>query len=158
MRQLYILLLIATITSLSLAQPINRLTYLWGAKRVIVDATQAWTSTGININAGDTLTIVVNGVATTNNNNDPVWVGPEGWGVFDNSDPIPAWSVVGKIGSGGIPFYVARLTSFVANESGELSLGFFDTNFSDNFGYYLAFVFHSSNFVLSTNTQSNINL
>jgi hypothetical protein len=138
-----------------IAQPITRLPYLWGAERVIVEVTQPWTSTGIIINVGDTITILVSGVATTNINNDPVWVGPEGWGVFSNNDPIPAYSVVGKIGISGEPFYVARMTSFVANVSGELSLGYFDTYFSDNYGYYIAFVFHRSN--STTDTEYKLN-
>lgn len=138
-----------------IAQPITRLPYLWGAERVIVEVTQPWTSTGITISVGDTITINVSGVATTNINNDPVWVGPEGWGVFDNNDPIPAYSVVGKIGANGDPFYVARMTSFVANVSGELSLGYFDTYFSDNYGYYIAFVFHRPNFTTNTDYLSN---
>jgi hypothetical protein len=103
---------------------------------------EAWTSTGIIISSGDSVTILMDGIATTDyyvNNNYGAWIGPEGDpGLFPNG--LLIHGVIGKIGSSGTPFNVGKSLGFVALKSDTLFLGYSDDQFDDNYGYYLAYI------------------
>lgn len=141
------------------AQDINPLGYLNDKVNVaIVDITTAWNPTGVNLVAGDTVLVLVNGIAATDgliHKKTITWVGPEGMGgpdwIAGANLPLPGaatHSVIGKIGSAGTPFYVGRNGSFVTNVSGELFLGLNDDIFWDNYGYYVAFISIAKHFSL----------
>ena len=100
-----------------------------------------WTSTDVYIDSGDSVTIVMNGIAATANwtNDLHVWVGPEGEpGLYQNG--LLNHGVIGKIGSSGTPFNVGRSYHFVSLKSDTLYLGYSDDYHSDNYGYYLAYI------------------
>lgn len=133
------------------AQDITLLSNLPGVRVAHIDVTIPWNNPDININAGETYIIFVNGVAATNGaitSNTIFWLGPEGMGdisTWQTEDmPLPGatqQSVIAKIGDSGQKFYVGRNCSFVANVSGKLYLGLNDNTFWDNYGYYVAFIF-----------------
>lgn len=122
-------------------------------RAVKIPITQQWTATGITILTGDLFTVIVEGFASTggaSNANNFGRMGTEGCG--DNIDPntllptVAAYSVIGKIGTNGHPFYVGKNRTLQSNVSGELYFGYNDNpaNFWDNYGYYIAFVVHKS--------------
>ncbi|MBA4311871.1 MAG: hypothetical protein C0417_04480 [Chlorobiaceae bacterium] len=133
----------------SFAQDITPIGNL-GFPAVVVSNTEAWTSTGIILTKDSSYVILVQGVAATNGNtvsNTDLWIGPEGMGGPDwmmaPDGPLPgaaSHSVIGKIGSTGTTFYIGKNCSFKANVIGELYLGINDKDFSDNYGYYVAFI------------------
>lgn len=138
------------ITSVVLSQDFEySLTVTPNIKVVIVSVEQPWTSTGIQINSGDKITIMMEGFASTNAKyiqNSAYWNGPEGINTAPSNCPVPnfpLYSVVGKIGSNGTPFYVGRILSIISKVSGILYLGINDAQsggIGDNYGYFVAFI------------------
>ena len=128
------------------------------AKPVVVDITKAWTSTGIKVAVGDTIEIMVKGVASTQGGTDrggANWYGPEGDGTglapsFFNAPGVAPQSVIGKIGSTGTGFYVGSTKVLRANVADSLFLGYNDdptrAPWPENFGYYVAFIINRSSF------------
>ena len=155
MKRLLLLWVVTMVmASLSLAQVTSLAKYQF-TKAIIVDVKQAWTSTGISIEAGDTVEISAKGVASTAAGNDiqyPAWLGPEGSGEADGLAPagfnVPggaAYCLIGKIGASGQGFFIGAGRVFQSNAAGELFLGYNDdpTNpgaWADNFGYFVAWV------------------
>ena len=110
-----------------------------------VSAKKMWTDTGIRVNVGDHISIDATGLANASGvHTDGAfkWVGPNGWGYTpeftnaENGQPMN-WIYVlgkgsslgcmtGKIGSHGAPFMVGSSYMFVAQERGNLFLGFND--------------------------------
>lgn len=133
-------------------QDVDIVSQYQNVRAVLVDITRPWNSTGIQISSSDIFTLIVEGFASTgsaSNANNWGWMGPEGRGdnVTDPNVPLrntAAYSVIGKIGSNGTPFYVGRNRTLKAKVSGELFLGYNDAVFFDNVGYYVAFVSHKS--------------
>jgi hypothetical protein len=112
-----------------------------------LDNSQSWTNTRVSLLAGDTIVIIVQGMAAPNGLTVPstvFWIGPEGFGGANHlENPVPTasdYSVVGKIGSGGIPFYVGGTARLICNVSGDLYLGTNDQISFDNDGYYIAHI------------------
>jgi hypothetical protein len=121
------------------------------AKVVKIDNVQSWTATGISIAASDTVVMIVRGLAAPNGLTVPstvFWVGPEGFGGATHPEnPVPAaadYSVVGRIGTSGTPFYVGSSCHLKAITSGQLYLGTNDANASDNAGYYIAHIYFNN--------------
>lgn len=149
MRNVLLALTLVLFTELSVAQQITGLDRYKVSKAVIVSIEQGWTSTGIRVSALDTIEIQVTGIASASgraNAQGNYWVGPEGIGdAFNPGHPVPtaaSYSVIGKVGSSGIPFYVGRIKTFRVNSgvNDTLYLGYNDNIFFDNYGYYVAFV------------------
>lgn len=134
--------------------------FLPPVKVVIVSIQQPWDSTGIQVNPGDTINIIMTGIASTMGGttaNSIYWLGPEGNGsdVPNSAHPMPnvaGQSVIGKIGTNGNPFYVGRNCIFTSNVSGQLYLGLNDNQFYDNYGYYIAFITGSNRSVFGSAT------
>ena len=114
------------------------------AKVVVVDVSKPWTDTGIYLRSGDRLTIIARGVASTGPGEPTLWAGPDGIHLNNAHVPLPSanlWSLIGKIGDGGSPFFVGSFFPMEARASGELYLGYNDDNFGTNYGYYTVFIF-----------------
>lgn len=117
-------------------------------KTIIVPATQQWTNTNISLNNGDKVTITAKGCASTAGNGRPqlfaYWSGPEGVHHYTGSwYPLSgsiAFCLIGKIGSSGDAFYVGPQLEFQAQSSGNLYLGYNDSDFTENYGFFVAFV------------------
>jgi hypothetical protein len=106
-----------------------------------IPITEPWTATGVAIDSGDTVVIIMNGLATTDYTNPNLWAwtGPEGEGYLWTNNLV-VHSVIGKISDSGTPFQISRGTHFRALISGELYIGYNDDQFADNYGYYLAYI------------------
>ena len=124
--------------------------YLLSQVTIMINATQPWTDTGIDISPGDIITINAYGrYLEANAPNNPInWIGPDGYpyptsySSNSSSYPIPeaaARCLIGKINNGD-PFIVASryIDSFL--NDGRLYLGLNDINFGNNYGYLIAFV------------------
>lgn len=133
-------------------------------KIVVMQVTRDWTQTGIFLKPGDSVTVIVEGFATTGafGANPAIgWCGPEGQG--GTLGPVltsaAAHSVLGKIGNSGTSFYVGKTISFKSNVNGEFMLGYNDNYFGDNYGYYTAYIFtrFATGFIIgpSTSVQDN---
>ena len=135
-----------------LAQDVTQNNSFAHSKVVIVSAEQQWTNTNIDIISGEDMTIIIDGMASDGsgpNTQNIGWTGPEGWGKIISLSNFPAanisaYSVIGKIGESGIPFYVGKAISYKANKSGRLFLGYNDDNFSNNYGYFVSFIITNS--------------
>ncbi|MFG0295707.1 MAG: alkaline phosphatase family protein, partial [Maioricimonas sp. JB045] len=122
-----------------------------------VDSRQLWTDTGIELRAGQPVSIRAEGrVVATNRrrlethvvtNVDPA-------GTYQFSDraaenefplaaaakgPAPCYCLIGRIGNSE-PFFIGRRNSFVAPRSGRLQLGINDYDVTDNEGHFQATV------------------
>jgi hypothetical protein len=157
MKKLYGLLSQVTLLSLlfSCLSPIRAqditFTAVYGnsliARIVKVGITSPWTDTGMDLAAGGRYGINIEGIASTDGATvaqDAYWYDAAGgYQPAGSSYPLPGapiWSIIGRIGTSGTPFYVGTVYTFSANKSGRLFLGFNDTNFPDNAGYYIAFI------------------
>jgi hypothetical protein len=141
-----LLILLTFCSSWAQAQDVTFTAKYYG-KIVKVDIASGWSDTGIDVVAGNNYSIIVKGVASTDGAtvpSDAYWYGPAGGrepaGSTYPLPGVPVQSTIGKIGTSGTPFYVGTLFTFTVNKSGRLYLGFNDTLFSDNAGYYIAFV------------------
>jgi len=145
-----LLIVLCLAVSSALAQDIDRDITTRLPKTFRLDITQAWTATTFNVVVGDTVAILVVGIASTEGAN-PLprqfeWIGPEGRGqsiaaTWFPMAGVPEQCVLGKIGSTGTPFYIGRGLGFKATKSGTLYLGYNDTDFSQNYGYYVVHIF-----------------
>jgi hypothetical protein len=106
-----------------------------------VIANQPWTDTGTQIMQGEKYTITANGLVNYGGNPSTV-AAPEGLGgtYWTNTvaPSLPSVSLVARVGPAGVPFYIGRARSFIAQVGGELFLGVNDSNFSDNSGGWVA--------------------
>lgn len=98
----------------------------------------AWQNTGAAAQIGDTIVLSATGLFAANNFFEP-GISPDGLppniaGLSWLAPGITSYSLVGKIGVGGEPFFLGSSFSGVAVESGELFLGVNDEFFPDNVG------------------------
>jgi hypothetical protein len=114
------------------------------AATVLVDSRRVWTSSGLTVTAGDTISVHATGFVHFG---DPPIdrVGPNGvpWGAkcsgiatVQGNWPVgglACWSLVGRVGTGS-PFELGSNGSVRAATSGPLLLGINDNLLSDNFG------------------------
>jgi cysteine-rich repeat protein len=110
---------------------------LFGDLAIAADA--GWVSTGIEVRAGDLLSISATGSASPNGVDN--FQGPDGDG--GNCDtcivmlPGSRYALVGRIGAGGAPFIVGSSFSATVSDAGILFLGFNDDFHGDNAGSYV---------------------
>jgi PA-IL-like protein len=106
---------------------------------VSIAANSGWVDTGIEVRAGDLITISATGSASPNGVNN--FNGPDGdggdCGTCISLVPGSRYALVGRIGAAGAPFLVGSSFSATASEAGELFLGFNDDFHGDNGGSFV---------------------
>ncbi|MBI1992123.1 MAG: alkaline phosphatase family protein [Candidatus Omnitrophica bacterium] len=135
-------------------------------RTVVVNASQAWTDTGIEVQPGTLLHVEAEGAAWVMRPR--LWerltgwstdrrVGPQGTYLWPEpfrslhqqprspfplpamaDGPYPAFALIGKIGALGDPFYIGARYDGVAAEAGRLWLGINDHHPEDNRGHFTA--------------------
>jgi hypothetical protein len=131
------------------------------AKVIAIDDAVDWTGTGITLQAGDTVVVLVRGFAAPNGLTVPstvFWTGPEGWG-GNIGGPVPTaayYSMIGKIGTSGTPFYVGSACHFIAQVSGQLYLGTNDFIHWDNVGHFVAHIYLDNRGIVSVGDNSSL--
>jgi hypothetical protein len=106
---------------------------------ISVAANEQWTDTGTQVAPGQTYTITGSGVINYNQQGAAAGpAGANGNGGCGIAPQFPCISMIGKIGPGGIPFYVGNAKTFVAPGGGELFLGVNDGVLGDNSGAWVA--------------------
>jgi hypothetical protein len=107
------------------------------AGAITVQANQAWTSTGITVRRGQTITFQTSGqVQLSDDANDIATAdGARRYAANAPLRQVPAGALIGRIGN-GTPFAIGSQTSIVAPASGLLFLGINDDGFGDNRGNY----------------------
>ena len=104
----------------------------------------AWSDTGLFLNEGDTFALTATGIAapssadmgnggqTPDGRTEGVLTGPESLAPY-----LPPYALVGKIGTDlGDEFLIGSSFLGVANDTGILYLGFNDTYYWDNLGFW----------------------
>jgi hypothetical protein len=112
-----------------------------------VPATQAFTDTGIRISQGEVFSVTATGIAS---HRPGFTVGPQGVafnegtcakaqsGSTFTAPGLRCWSLIGRIGTSGVIFYVGPSFHLEAPFAGELFLGFNDSYDRDNSGAFSA--------------------
>ncbi len=114
------------------------------ARDLTVPGTVAWTDTGVDVTAGQQLTVTASGTVihstATNDSCDPSGEpGTSGHGANLIACPNHA-SLIGKIGDAGAPFFIGRTYSVPTTGSGRVYLGVNDNDLGNNGGSYSASV------------------
>ena len=111
-----------------------------GGNAVHVAANRAWTPTGINVRAGDTLTFSASGQVqlSTDANNvaNPDGVQAKPVGPRGSLPGVNVGALIGRIGNGK-PWGLGNQTTITAPASGPLYLGVNDDVFTDNSGEFV---------------------
>ncbi len=106
------------------------------AGAVTVQANQPWTSTGINVRRGQTLTFSTTGnVQLSDDVNDIATADGSKSARYAANAPMKnvlAGALIGRIGPNGQPFAIGNQTTIVAPGTGLLYLGVNDDGFGDN--------------------------
>jgi hypothetical protein len=110
------------------------------AGAVTVQANQPWTSTGVTVRTGQTLTFSTTGnVQLSDDTNDVADAnGSKGarYAAGAQIKTVLAGALIGRIGTNGQPFAVGNQTTIVAPAAGLLYLGVNDDGFADNKGNF----------------------
>jgi serine/threonine-protein kinase len=125
-----------------------------GAISIQVPANVPWADTGINLRAGDSVTVTASGrVAVETSGRIPLKA-PGGFapdcraaasiyggrfGIFP-APQLPCWSLIGRIGGTGAIFEVGARSTFQARSDGRLLLGINDDSLANNSGFWTAAV------------------
>ena len=114
------------------------------AGAITVLANQAWTSTGVTVRKGQTISLTTTGeVQMSDDANDIANAnGAKSGRMATNPQlrAVPAGALIGKIGPNGTPFGIGAQTSIVAPAAGVLYLGVNDEAHGDNKGNYQVIV------------------
>lgn len=107
---------------------------------IVVSGQQQWTSTGLTVRRGETLTFNVTGEVRLSGNQDDVAVaaGAKSGRRPAANAPMPneiAGALIGRIGNGR-PFGIGNLTTVVMPAAGQLFLGINDDSLGDNQGEF----------------------
>jgi hypothetical protein len=115
-----------------------------GGPQITVPGNQPWTDSGIFVNAGQQIAINASGGVSMAAGAAPLPpAGPPGGPVYDAraiAPNLPCYSLLGKIGLSGVPFYIGSSKAFGAPGGGELFLGVNDGYFPDNSGAWFVTV------------------
>jgi hypothetical protein len=112
-----------------------------GPVTVNVPAINPWTDTGIDVTAGQTISVTASGTITIGPNSYSSPAGQAGCVASESmvAPGLTCYMLVGRIGN-GVPFAVGTNTTWQAAASGRLGLGVNDGIFSDNSGSFTAVV------------------
>jgi YVTN family beta-propeller protein len=133
--------------------------------QVSIILTQPWTDTGVQVTQGAGLDITASGQMDYYGTCPTCIVTPAGLpsvcGAGFAAPGLACYSLVGRIGSDGVPFEVGTSLQTTASSSGELFLGVNDNYFPDNSGSWTASVssqiFAQSTFVYVNNNVNGSN-
>jgi Ca2+-binding EF-hand superfamily protein len=106
-------------------------------RTVAVGGTERWIDTGLNVRAGDTVSIQANGTVTLSSNNADS-AGPGGVARRAPAAPLPnqpAGALIARIDD-STPVFVGDRGSIVASQAGRLYLGINDDHLDDNRGEF----------------------
>lgn len=134
-------------------------------KTVTVIGNQPWTDTGVDLNAGETVSVSANGSVSFSRGGQAI--GPQGdqpsCAVFHNprvpyvARDLRCHSLIGRIGSLGTFFEVGSSTQFRAPVTGRLYLGVNDNFFPDNSGNWTAVISEQGSGPVTAVTQQSSN-
>ena len=125
-----------------------------GAMSIQVPANVPWTDTGINLRAGDSVSVTATGLVAVETGGRIPPKAPGGFapdcraaasiyggrfGIFP-APQLPCWSLIGRIGGNGIIFEVGARGAFQARSDGRLLLGINDDSLTNNSGFWTAAV------------------
>ncbi len=125
-----------------------------GAISIRVPANVPWTDTGINLRAGDSVTVTASGSVAVETSGRIPLKAPGGFapdcraaasiyggrfGIFP-APQLPCWSLIGRIGGTGTIFEVGARSTFQARSDGRLFLGINDDTLANNSGFWAASV------------------
>jgi hypothetical protein len=107
-------------------------------KGIVIDGTKAWTKTGVNVVAGQTVTITATGGVAANGRES---CGPEGfplprWRNYSLLKESPHCGLVGRLGEDGPPVFVGRGGTYKMTGSGEFYFGPNDRDLGNNKGEF----------------------
>jgi serine/threonine-protein kinase len=123
-----------------------------GAISVQVPATVQWTDTGINLRAGDSVSVMASGLVAVETGGRIPPKAPGGFapdcraaasiyggrfGIFP-APQLPCWSLIGRVGGNGAVFEVGARGNFQARSDGRLFLGINDDSLANNSGFWTA--------------------
>lgn len=144
MKKLLISILIVSFcNALSYSQDVENIGINDLSLMINIDVKSLYTPTGVQLDVGDSVLIFADGVASSHMGY--WWHGPEGIGYYNSPDnfpvpDLPVFSLMGKIGENGTPFYIGSSFGFSSNVSGEFFLGVNDYPHTDNVGYWIAWI------------------
>lgn len=134
-------------------------------KTVSVIGNQPWTDTGVDLNAGETVSVSASGGVSFSRGGQAI--GPQGdqpsCAVFRNprvpyvARDLRCHSLIGRIGSLGTFFEVGSSTQFRAHVTGRLYLGVNDNFFPDNSGNWTAVISEQGSGPVTAVTQQSSN-
>jgi serine/threonine protein kinase len=125
-----------------------------GAISIRVPANVPWTDTGIDLRAGDSVTVTASGSVSVETSGRIPPKAPGGFapdcraavsiyggrfGIFP-APQLPCWSLIGRIGGSGIVFEVGVRGAFRTVSGGRLFLGINDDSMANNSGFWTAAV------------------
>jgi hypothetical protein len=102
----------------------------------VVQGTQAWTATGVQVRRNEQVTIAGRGQVAVGGGFTPA--GATGTGELNNNNPLnsaPTGALIGRIGNGR-PFFIGDRTTIRASDNGQLLLGVNDSHHGDNSGSF----------------------
>lgn len=121
-----------------------------------VDVTTDWTSTGIQIQKGDTLLVYSKGSYSYGGSRWNDWMGPNGLPYSaTNGFPAPSagrYCLIAKIGT-STPFALGEFLYFISPSNGELFLGINDDSYFDNEGVIRSWIWYNNS---ATNVQLGV--
>lgn len=134
-------------------------------KTVTVIGNRPWTDTGVDLNAGDAVSVSANGSVSFSRGGQAI--GPQGdqpsCAVFRNprvpyvARDLRCHSLIGRIGSLGTSFEVGSSTQFRAPVTGRLYLGVNDNFFPDNSGNWTAVISEQGSGPVAAITEQSSN-
>jgi Ca2+-binding EF-hand superfamily protein len=110
-------------------------------RTIVVNSTERWIDTGLDVRSGDTIPIQASGTVTLSNNGVDT-ARPAGAARRATAAPLPdqpAGALIAKI-ENGPPMFVGDRATITANTSGRLYLGINDDHLPDNRGEYRVMV------------------
>ena len=116
-----------------------------GSTEVTVPADHAWTDTGVDVDAGDVVTVTSTG-EIVHDTSQPEAVGPDGDSrtelrIYNVVEDVNHAALIGRIGDDAAPvFLVGASTQFIADRSGILYLGINDAGPGNNTGSFTSVV------------------
>lgn len=115
------------------------------SKKLLLNADQKWMPTGIQLRIGQEILFLASGSVFINKDTQ-VYQNGELTLTWNNKKSMPnqpTGAIIGKVGKRGEPFYVGDdKAPFQITQKGELFLGVNDSDFTDNSGQFVVYVYY----------------